>query len=341
MQPLTRLLLRNQERLARSGRKLWVNPPTDLPWREFVGDPDDAVFFCQDFGAWARLVRDGAPTRFGSFPDAKAPRWRHIVLCQPREKSRLEMMLACLVPLLETGGQLWLVGEIRTGIKSASKRLADHFDQVAKADSARHCVLYAASSARAAERFDPARYARDWIFDSPAGELKLRSWPGVFAHGGLDEGTRRLIDALPELPAGARVLDFGCGCGVIGCYLLRREPSLELVFLDNNALACRAAEASLSLNGFEGKVLAGDGLGGLEGRFDFIVTNPPFHAGRRSDTGLTPRLLDPARNFLRPGGQLYMVVNRHLPYGQWLKETFPQTDTLAEDGRFRVLACHV
>jgi 16S rRNA (guanine1207-N2)-methyltransferase len=337
VQPLTRLYQRNAERFTGPGKTLWVNLPGDAPWREW--SDENTRLLCQDFSLWRQLRNAGAPARFGDFPESLEGPFARIVLSLPRSKERLDMMTACLADRLTPDGELWLAGENRAGIRSAAKRLRRTFGQVATVDRARHCALLRASAPLGNGAFEANCYATRWQADTPAGPLQIGSWPGVFAHGTLDGGTRRLLEALPEMPPGARVLDFGCGCGVVGAFLLARQPDLELVLIDSDAFACRSARETLALNESRAQVIASDGFSEVDGDFDCIVSNPPFHLGHRASASLTPALLAPAGNFLRPGGQFVLVANRHLPYMPWLVETFERTRVLLADNHFQVIAC--
>jgi len=71
---------------------------------------------------------------------------------------------------------------------------------------------------------------------------------------------------------------------------------------------------------------------------DVIVCNPPFHAlgrGDRPDIGRA--FIAAAANALKPGGRLWLVANRHLPYEHALGEGFPQVETLAQNGGFKIV----
>jgi tRNA1(Val) A37 N6-methylase TrmN6 len=98
-----------------------------------------------------------------------------------------------------------------------------------------------------------------------------------------------LADLVPLSP-GDRVVDLGCGNGVIGCALFQAQPDLRLVLgvdLDRRALGqlrrnARLVDGGLALHGVAGDVRAGP----LAPRaFDLVVANPPFYPdgwGRRS-----------------------------------------------------------
>lgn len=127
---------------------------------------------------------------------------------------------------------------------------------------------------------------------------------GVFSRDGLDRGTEILLNALPPLEG--RVLDLGCGWGPVGVALGKKYPGLDIVMTDVNSRAAELAKKNLQLNGVNARVVQGDGYAAVEGSFDAIVTNPPIRAGKSVIYGL----FDAARDFLNPGGALYIVIRK-------------------------------
>lgn len=134
--------------------------------------------------------------------------------------------------------------------------------------------------------------------------LRFTTDAGVFSRDGLDRGTEVLLNALPELEG--RVLDLGCGWGAVGVSLGAKDPGLEIVMTDLNARAVELARRNLLQNGVHAEVLQGDGFAPVTGTFDAIVTNPPIRAGKAVIYGL----FDRARDFLNPGGSLYVVIRK-------------------------------
>ena len=77
---------------------------------------------------------------------------------------------------------------------------------------------------------------------------------------------------------------------------------------------------------------------GLPRRYDAIVSNPPFHAqgaGERVDIGRA--YIASAAAALKPGGRLWLVANRHLPYEAALAAGFASVRTLAQQDGFKVV----
>jgi 16S rRNA (guanine1207-N2)-methyltransferase len=166
--------------------------------------------------------------------------------------------------------------------------------------------------------------------------LRLRSLPGVFAYDRVDDGTRLLLAAL-DIPAGGRVLDLGCGCGIVGMgAALRGAAHVDMV--DSNLLAVAAARENIRRAGVEGAhAFASDGVPlDAAGRYDLVATNPPFHVGKQVDNAVARAFIAGARRALRPGGSFFLVANRFLSYTKLLRESFDDVACVAETRSFRV-----
>ena len=165
-------------------------------------------------------------------------------------------------------------------------------------------------------------------------ELTFITDAGVFSRDGLDRGTEVLLEALPALSG--RVLDLGCGWGAVGVALGKRWPGLEIVMTDINSRAVGLARRNLTENGVKATVVQGDGFAAVEGKFDAIVTNPPIRAGKAVIYGLFAQ----ARDHLKPGGALYVVIRKQqgAPSAlKYLKEIYAQAETVDRGSGFHVL----
>ncbi len=164
--------------------------------------------------------------------------------------------------------------------------------------------------------------------------LRFTTDAGVFSKDGLDRGTELLLEALP--PLAGRVLDLGCGWGAVGVTLAAKYPGLELVMTDINARAVDLARRNLAANGARAEVVAGDGFEAVTGAFDAIVTNPPIRAGKAVIYGLFER----ARDFLAPGGALYLVIRKQqgAPSAlKFLREIYAEAEVVERGGGFWVI----
>lgn len=167
-------------------------------------------------------------------------------------------------------------------------------------------------------------------------ELSFTTDAGVFSRDGLDAGTRTLLEALP--PLAGRVLDLGCGWGALGGVLAKVYPQARFVLSDINARAVELARRNLRENGLSNaEAVCGDGFAAVEGKFDWILTNPPIRAGKQ----VIYALFAQAKEFLAPGGTLALVIRTQQgakSAERYLQSLYQSVKTLDISGGFRVLA---
>lgn len=175
----------------------------------------------------------------------------------------------------------------------------------------------------------------------PASGHPVVNHAGVFCAERLDIGTRFFLRQLPEPSGTARVVDLGCGNGVVGTAVALAAPEAELLFVDESFQAVASAEATYRANGLpdgRAEFRVGDGLAGIEdGSVDVVLTNPPFHTHQATTDATAWRMFTGARRALRPGGELYVIGNRHLGYHLKLRKLFGNSQLVASDAKFVVL----
>lgn len=152
------------------------------------------------------------------------------------------------------------------------------------------------------------------------GPYTLRQRPGVFPLG----SDSQALGGFAQVRRGEKVCDLGCGSGVLGLYLLAREPSLRLTGLELDDNAAALARENFAANGLDASVLRGDLRRVREllpaGAFDLAVSNPPYFAAgsgaaaagqrgtARSELTCTlAELCGAAAYLLRSGGQFCLV----------------------------------
>ncbi|MEL0649340.1 methyltransferase [Pseudoalteromonas agarivorans] len=258
-----------------------------------------------------------------------------VVLYYPKSKPELLMALDNIRAVIAKDAKLLVVGENKSGVKSIEKQLAGKAEFSNKIDSAKHCVLYSFSDIELNARFDISTYHKQFTIDVANTSFTAISVPGVFNHGGLDAGTKMLLENAPTTKQG-KVLDFGCGAGLIATFLGLQNPALEFVCSDVSALATYATEQTLKLNNINGEAILSDGLKNITGKFDLIVSNPPFHTGIATDYTVAETFLANAKQHLTKSGKLNIVANSFLKYPPILETQFENYQTIFKNNKFAV-----
>jgi 16S rRNA G1207 methylase RsmC len=162
--------------------------------------------------------------------------------------------------------------------------------------------------------------------------FKLISTSGIFSKKELDAATELLIE---NSVIGKKVLDLGCGYGVVGISILRKHKNAIVFFSDINERAIELTNENLKKLNLTGEVIKSNLFEKIDDKFDTILTNPPYAAGR----ALCFRLIEESSVHLEKLGTLQLVA-RHNKGGsvleQKMKDVFGNVETLVKSGGFRV-----
>ena len=263
-----------------------------------------------------------------------------VLVLPPRQREQARALLARAVALAAPGARVVVAAANDEGARSHEKdlrQLAGLGGSLAKF----HCRVFWTPPLQGAH--DAALLARWRQADAPRPILdgRYRSRPGVFAWDRIDPASALLAAQLPADLAG-RGADLGAGWGYLSGQVLERAPAVAALDLyEAQARALELARANLAAHA--DRVALGfhwhDVTTGLaRSDYDFIVSNPPFHAHDRGDRPqLGQRFIEVAAQSLRHGGRLLLVANRHLPYEATLAQAFASHRVLAEGGGFKVI----
>jgi 16S rRNA (guanine1207-N2)-methyltransferase len=317
------LMRRSFDAIGSSGRILLANQGGSLPSR--LGARGLA------FGLWnRRLVGRG-----------KAEPWPDMgpfdvaLLRLPKAKDEQEMASHACLSVLAPGGRLIIYGGNEEGIRSAASLIEQLCDGVETLATRGHGRVIAAHRPADPSRLRASLAAWRSTTSYAIGSSRREwvSYPGIFAADRIDEGTALLIDALPPLRAGTRVLDYACGSGVIGASAAALAPGILLDMLDNDSVALEAACENVP----GARLLLGTTPADAGStRYDAILSNPPLHKGLVEDRAQLEQLITEAPAHLKPGGILQIVVQRRVPLDRLLAERFGVVTIAAENGRYRV-----
>jgi len=138
-------------------------------------------------------------------------------------------------------------------------------------------------------------------------KLRFVTDAGVFSKGGVDYGSKVLIDMM-EIPEDAKVLDVGCGYGPIGFSAALMVPKGHVTMVDVNERAVELAKENAKANGIQNVTIEqSDLFEKVVGKsFDVILTNPPIRAGKET----VHRIFTEAYGHLNIDGTLWIVIQK-------------------------------
>jgi 16S rRNA (guanine1207-N2)-methyltransferase len=319
-----------------------------LPW------PNDGALFLRARDGWPLHQRPfpGLVCEQSFKPDADAlqrsrltvsdsdeRKFSLVMMFPPRQRDEARALMARALTTIKPGGRVMASVSNDEGARSSESDLAKLAGPLNTMTKNKCRVFWTepltgpADTALAAEwsNLDAVR---------PIADGRFVSRPGVFAWDRIDPASALLAKHLPTDLAGCAA-DLGAGFGYLSVELLTRCPRilhLDLYEAEQRALdlaktnlASLATRATLEYHWH-------DVTTGLPHKYDVIVTNPPFHTQSSADRpDIGRRFITSAAAALNPGGSLWLVANRHLPYEAVLTESFGKVRTVAQENGFKIV----
>ena len=197
-----------------------------------------------------------------------------------------------------------------------------------------------------APSFTESEGAEISVVQVPEHGLHLTGAPGVFSADRLDLGARlmaaQIVEHAESLGVVRTVVDLGCGNGILGLVALRHFPEATVHFLDDSyeAVECarvntiRNRAADVERSSFTAADIFGDDW---SEPIDVVLCNPPFHHTKAMSDEVAWQMISQSHRFLAPGGELWIVGNRHLGYHAKLSRVFGNVRQLGAHPKFVVL----
>jgi 16S rRNA (guanine1207-N2)-methyltransferase len=160
---------------------------------------------------------------------------------------------------------------------------------------------------------------------------------GIFSSKKIDTGTRILIESM-QLPEKGRILDLGCGIGVIGIVAASMNPHLDVIMTDINKRATQISKENVKHHGLKNvKVLTGNLYEPVYNeKFNVIISNPPVSAGIKK---VVKKIVAGAPQHLMKGGSLQIVIQWNKggkTLTRFLKNSFETFEILERKSGYRV-----
>ena len=196
-----------------------------------------------------------------------------------------------------------------------------------------------------AELDNPARHHSPFptVWPLENTRFSLSNHANVYAREKLDLGARYFLQNLPEIPAGSRVIDLGCGNGVLGLTVMAAQGEAKVDFVDESYMAIASARENIDNNLPQAAdnctFHVNDCLTGFDSNSaDVILCNPPFHQQTATTDHIAWQMFNDSFRILKKGGELRIIGNRQLGYHIKLKRIFGNCKTIASNKKFVILS---
>lgn len=167
--------------------------------------------------------------------------------------------------------------------------------------------------------------------------LSFNTNSGVFSKEKVDYGTRLLLNNIDVVKMHGNVLDLGCGFGVIGITIAKKNKYVNVDMVDVNERAINLAKSNVLLNNVNVNVFVSDIYSNVNRKYDYIITNPPIRAGKE----IVLAMLLGSISYLKEDGTLYFVMRKDHGVKSTIKklEEIFKVEIVCRDKGFYIVKC--
>lgn len=166
-------------------------------------------------------------------------------------------------------------------------------------------------------------------------DMTFKTEPSLFSPKNIDNGTLAMLSHA-QLSSSEKVLDLGCGYGIVGIYAAKLIGGKNVVMLDNDDTAVAIARQNAELNNVPDiTIVKSDGFRDLDDTgYTLILSNPPYH----TDFSIAKHFIEKGFNRLAIGGRMMMVTKRRAWYENKLRAVFGGVTVREADGYYIFIA---
>ena len=261
-----------------------------------------------------------------------------VILKVPRTLGFMQYQLSELSEVLNPGTPVIAAGKTKDIHNSTIKAFEQYIGETKTSLAVKKSRLIISS---AQGGYKAADFPVNWPLEGT--DYTISNHANVFSRDSLDIGARFFFNYLPQTTKTKKIIDLGCGNGVVGLMTLSRCPNAEMTFIDESYMAVESARLNIELN-MEDKFeqcsfIENDCLTGFEREsVDVVLCNPPFHQAQAVTDHIAWQMFKQAKDTLKNGGELRIIGNRHLDYHDKLKRMFGNCQLLGSNKKFVVLS---
>ena len=152
-----------------------------------------------------------------------------------------------------------------------------------------------------------------------------------------------MLEHLPKGLTTERVIDLGCGNGVLSVKLGLDNTDVSITCVDESYMATASAKENLlDALGSDRQIecITNNCLDGFQtNSAELVLCNPPFHQQQAITDHIAWQMFCDAKHVLCNDGKLLVIGNRHLGYDVKLSKLFgkPKVKLIASNKKFVIL----
>ncbi len=261
-----------------------------------------------------------------------------VLLKIPKSLAMLEDQLIRLRPLLSTSTIVVAAGMVKS-IHTSTLKLFEKYLGPTKTSLAYKKARLIFPQLDLKKERAPSPYPSQYKLENTP--YQIINHAGVFSRDSLDIGTRFLLQHLPKDNRYEKIIDLGCGNGVVGLMAAEFNPDASIHFVDESFMAVASAKENFEAAFGDQKDAifeATDCLTGIaRNSANLILNNPPFHQQNAVGDFIAKQMFRESFRVLCNKGELWVIGNRHLGYHLALKKIFGNCETVASNKKFVIL----
>jgi len=177
------------------------------------------------------------------------------------------------------------------------------------------------------------KYTVEWHYEGF--DYVFHTLDTLFSYKQVDLGTRQMIEHINLQPS-SKVLDLGCGYGVVGIWAAHTIGPEKVVMSDVNIAALEMAAENVKANNLdEIQIIHSNGFDNISDvDFTLIMSNPPYH----TDFSVAKAFIEGSYKHLQIGGWLVMVTKRFDWYKNKIHSVFGGVKWIESSGYYVFMA---
>ncbi|EPJ47600.1 MAG: hypothetical protein OFPII_10120 [Osedax symbiont Rs1] len=182
-------------------------------------------------------------------------------------------------------------------------------------------------------------YPQSYFLESQ--QWNILNHANVFSRAKLDIGCRYFLENIPSSQHYHKIVDLGCGNGLVGLMAAQLNPQAQIDFYDESYMAIASAEHNFKQIFNDRRAATFNVADCLTdcaaASVDLILNNPPFHQQNAIGDFIARQMFKQSFTALKPKGELWVIGNRHLDYPQILKNIFNNCQQVTANKKFVIL----